>query len=242
MFCHWGFTLDNWYLDIVDFDHQLPCQPSNKPRNHGGAICRNSGMDVANQPTPPPGASLEGVGWGCFARVLLSLTMRLRKKLISINNGFTLVSLFHWSILPPKWWHYILQAITPGQISSPVSPPLCLSISGWLLCVSSSIGGHLRPWRDSFYIIFFVAPIVTQTMGRHLPTLSNPRAPSLQHNSYCHHRFLVGYCVFLLSFVHKANSLPVSLIFKGSLYSAQNRVTNRVERKPGAGRLAWVLW
>ncbi len=48
--------------------------------------------------------------------------------------------------------------------------------------------------------------------------------------------------VFLLSFCHKANSLPISLIFKGSLYGAQNRGTNRVECKPGAGRLAWVLW
>jgi hypothetical protein len=51
-------------------------------------------MDVANQPTPPPGASLEGVGQGQFTRVLLSLTMQPRKKLISINNRFILVLLF----------------------------------------------------------------------------------------------------------------------------------------------------
>jgi hypothetical protein len=54
----------------------------------------------------------------------------------------------------PKQWHYIPQAITPGQTSSPVSTPPHPSISGWLLCVSSSIGGHLRPWCDSSYIFF----------------------------------------------------------------------------------------
>jgi hypothetical protein len=68
------------HVGIVNFDGRLPCRPSNKPRNHGGAVLRNSGMDVANQPTPPPGASSEGVGRGWFTRVLLSLTMQPRKK------------------------------------------------------------------------------------------------------------------------------------------------------------------
>jgi hypothetical protein len=57
-------TSVRWIIGIVDFDGQLPCQPSNKPRNHGGTVRRNSGMDVANQPTPSPGASSEGVGQG----------------------------------------------------------------------------------------------------------------------------------------------------------------------------------
>jgi hypothetical protein len=51
-------------------------------------------MDVANQPTLPPEASLEGVGQGWFTRVLLSLMMRPRKKIISINSRFILVLLF----------------------------------------------------------------------------------------------------------------------------------------------------
>jgi hypothetical protein len=41
------------------------------PCNHGGAVRPDTGMDVANQPTSPPGASSEGVGRGWFARVLL---------------------------------------------------------------------------------------------------------------------------------------------------------------------------
>jgi hypothetical protein len=68
------------HIGIVDFDGPLPCRPSNKPRNHGGTVHRNSGMDVANQPTPPPGASSEGVGQGRFTWVLFSLTMQPRKK------------------------------------------------------------------------------------------------------------------------------------------------------------------
>ncbi len=71
---------------------------NSRPCNHGGAVCRDSGMDVVNQPTQRPGASSEGVGWGWFMRVLLSLTMRPRKKIISINNGFILALLFDWSL------------------------------------------------------------------------------------------------------------------------------------------------
>jgi hypothetical protein len=38
-------------------------QPSNKHHHHGGAIlCYCSSMAMSNQPTPPPGASVEGVG------------------------------------------------------------------------------------------------------------------------------------------------------------------------------------
>jgi hypothetical protein len=87
-------------------------------------------------------------------------------------------------------------------------------------------------------------------MGQRLPTPSNPRAPSLQHPSYCYCQFLVSCCVFLLSFGHKANSLPISLIFEGSLYGAQNRVTNPVSSanpEPGTmlgyfGSLSAMFW
>ncbi len=164
------------HVGIVDFDGWLPRQPSNNPRNHGGAVLRNSGMDVVNQPTPPPGASLEGVGWGWFTRVLLSLTMQPRKKK-SINNGYILVLWLDWSLLPPKQWHYISQAITPGLTSSPVSPPPGPSISGWLLCVSSSIGSCLRPWHDSFYIIFLLSqlsPKQWEDISPHAPTPTHP--------------------------------------------------------------------
>jgi hypothetical protein len=37
------------HVGIVDFDGQLPCQPFNKPHNHGFAVHRDSGMVVANQ-------------------------------------------------------------------------------------------------------------------------------------------------------------------------------------------------
>ena len=74
------------HVGIVDFDGRLPCQPSNKPLNHGGAICRNSGMDVANQPTPPLGASTEGVGRGQSSRFLYKYADRPRKKIL-VNSA-----------------------------------------------------------------------------------------------------------------------------------------------------------
>jgi hypothetical protein len=82
-----------------------------------------------------------------------------RKKIISFNNGFILVLSFDRSLSFPKQWHYIPQAIAPGQTSSPVSATPRPSISGWLLCVSSSIGGHLRSWHDSLYIIVLLCQL-----------------------------------------------------------------------------------
>jgi hypothetical protein len=75
-------------------------------------------MDVANQPTPPPGASLEGVGRGQFTGVLLSLTMRPRKKLISINNGLILILFLIDHNHPQN------NGITSPKQSTLVKPPL----------------------------------------------------------------------------------------------------------------------
>ncbi len=54
--------------------------------HHGGAVCRGSGIAMANQPTPPPGASAEGVRRGRCARVLFNLADRPRKKIITKLN------------------------------------------------------------------------------------------------------------------------------------------------------------
>ncbi len=136
--------------------------------------------------------------------------------------------------------------ITSPKQSPLVEPPLLYKLlHACLFLVGCCVYPHQLATILGLSVIhfnFFFVPIVTQTMGRRLPTRSNPRTPSLQYPSCCYHQFPVGCCVFLLSFGHQANSLPVSLIFEGSLYGAQNRGTNRVERKPGAGCLAWVLW
>jgi hypothetical protein len=103
-----------------------------------------------------------------------------KKKLISINNRFILVLLFDWSLSPPKqWnrWYYIPQGITPGQTSSPVSPPPCPSISGWLLHVSSSIRGSLRPWCDSFCIILLLSQSSPKRWDNVSPHAQTPARP-----------------------------------------------------------------
>jgi hypothetical protein len=70
------------HIGIVDFDDCLPRQPSNKPHNLGGAVRRNSGMDMANQPTPPPGASSKEVGRGLSSRVLYNYADRPKKNIL----------------------------------------------------------------------------------------------------------------------------------------------------------------
>jgi hypothetical protein len=130
-------------------------------------------MDVANQPTPPPGASLEGVDRGWFTRVLLSLTMRPRKKYFLLTTDLFSFNYLIDHYCHPKQWHYIPQTITPGQTSSPVSTPPRPSISSWLLRESSLIGGHLRPWRDSFYIIILLSQLTPKQwvdISLHAPT------------------------------------------------------------------------
>jgi len=64
-------------------------QPSNnnKHHHHGGAICYYSGMVMANQSTPPKGASAEGVGRGRCSRVLLYVIIWLRKKIFSVDSN-----------------------------------------------------------------------------------------------------------------------------------------------------------
>jgi hypothetical protein len=113
----------------------------------------------------------------------------------------------------------------PPRALSPTSLLPLLSIAGWLLRVFIKFWPYDQlPSHLSFFV---VVPIVTQTMGRHPPMRSTPQAPSLQHLSYRCCRLPVSCCVFSLSFGHKANSPPISLIFDGSLYGAPNRGTNR---------------
>jgi hypothetical protein len=77
------------HVGIVPIDGRPPCRPSNKHHHHGGTVCRDSGMAMANQPALPPGASLEGVGVGRCARVSFNSADRPRKKLITkLNNLF----------------------------------------------------------------------------------------------------------------------------------------------------------
>ncbi len=157
-------------------------------------------MDVANQPTPPPGASLEGVGRGWCMRVLLSLTMRLRKKIIYFNNGFILVLLFNWSLSPPNRWHYISQAIT-------VEPPLLYHLLQDRLflvgcCVYPHQSAAVLGLGVIHFILFFHCPNCHPNIGTTSPYTLQPHAPSLQHPSYCYHQFLVGCCLFSLEIGH----------------------------------------
>ena len=59
--------------------------------------------------------------------------------------------------------------ITPGQTSSPVSPPPCPSIFGWLLCLSSSISGDL-----CLFLIIFWWPNCHPNNGTTTPQVLQP--------------------------------------------------------------------
>ena len=109
---------------------------------------------MVNHPTPPLGASAEGVGWGWYSSVYTNLLIWLRKKNTRHNNLF-LVLIFYWALLPPKWWYCIPHVINPGWTASHGTLPPGKFFFGWLLCSpSSSLGGHLRPICINLLLIF----------------------------------------------------------------------------------------
>ncbi len=122
--------------------------------------------------------------------------------------------------------------ISPKQ-SRPVKPPLlyCLLHARLFL-----VGCCLYPHQSAavlglgmvHFILYFCCPNRRPNNGTmSLHTLQPLHA--LFPTSHLLLLLISGWLLcFLLSFGHKANSLPVSLIFEGSLYGAQNRGTNRV--------------
>ncbi len=176
---------------------------------------KSSKIEQLFPPKSPFSCLTHPIGW--FWSIFFSETFRISYShlvewISTLGSGIqtiwkiTLLGPDPLSLSPPKWWNYISQAITPSWISSPISPPPGPSISGWLLCVSSSIGSCLSPWRDSFHIIFSLSqssPKQWDSVFPHTPTPARPLSN------------IPLTAMFLLSFGHKANSFPISMIFEG---------------------------
>ena len=155
-------------------------QPSNKHHHQGGAVCYYSGMVMANQPTPPPGASAEWVGGGWCPRVLFNLHDWPRKKLLLNLIYYILIHSIctcccqNDGITP-------LCTLPPSQTSSSLYPMLLSPLFGWLLCLSSSVGGRLRPQHDLLSIIFHYPNCLPNGEA------TSHHAPPRQHPSYRKH-------------------------------------------------------
>ncbi len=142
----------------------------------------------------PLGASLEGVGWVQSSSVLFSLTMRLRKKNISIHKRFIL--LFY---IPPDSF-----ATKTMESRFPHSPPLSnlltflssiMPACFWLVVAFEiSIGSHLRPRHFIFFIFLLLSFRPKRWYGVH-PTHSAQIMRPPQYPSYREHQLLVGCCV-----------------------------------------------
>ena len=99
-----------------------------------------------------------------------------------------------------------------GRTISPYYPPLLSPIFGWLLCVSSLIGGCLMPSNNIFIIFGFCSNHHLHYDEITSPILSNPHAPSLQRHSHCGRQFIVDCCLLSLNGSHlvKANAPSIS--------------------------------
>ncbi len=89
--------------------------------HHAGAVCWFSGMAMANQRTPSPRASVEGVGQGWCVRVLFILADWPRKKTISIYIRF-----FYYSASFPPLCHQNDVVAPPALRPKVISPLLSL--------------------------------------------------------------------------------------------------------------------
>ncbi len=194
-------------------------------------------MDVANQPTPPPAASLEGVGQGWSLRVLYNYADWPRKKIISKPNNFILIFMSSQLLLVPKWWNQTPCVLPPSLTSSPMYTPPRPHVFGWLLCAPSSIGGHLRPGVFYFYY-FCVAQFNNrgvETASSH--TLYHRRAsfPMLIQPLPSTTSWLLG--IFIDWRPPKAKATPIALFFDGVCVSTPNKGASSHERESTTGRL-----
>ena len=144
------------------------------------SICQYSGMAMANQPTPPPGASAEGVGQGRCLRVSFGLADRPRKKLITKLN-----ILFYFITPYPTYNAPKMMTLRfPHESCLLHIPSMLPSVAAacfWLVVVFWS--ADWRPINPTVYFIFIIFMLLystSQTMGQCLPTRSTPRAPPLQ--------------------------------------------------------------
>jgi hypothetical protein len=122
-------------------------------------------------------------------------------------------------------------------------PPL-ITLIGWLLYVSSSIGGLVRSVCYLF-LFNFVVRIVARIDGTMSPPTphSTLAAPPLKHTSCHEHRLLVGFCCcfFLVSFGHVRPSRgTISSLFFDMCCFAPSKQANqrwRHQTRPQAPRI-----
>ncbi len=111
-------------------------------------------MALANQFIPPPGAYLEGVGWGHSERYLLKLIIGRRKKLICKLDIFILVFICLPTLLPSKQWY--CASPRASQLAHILS--ILSSIADacfWLVIVWAIVDWRPSKGNGVFYIYFF---------------------------------------------------------------------------------------
>jgi hypothetical protein len=102
---------------------------------------------------------------------LIRLTGQEKIIITKLNNLFMFLPLIQCPT-PPKQWNYASPTPPARCTFPPYYPPLRPPVFGWLLCLQSSTGGHLRP-QCILYFIFFHHSICHPKQWDSVP----PRAP-----------------------------------------------------------------
>ena len=127
-------------------------QQSKKHQHHGGAICQCSGLAMVNQPTPPPGASAEGVGQGRCVRVSFNLADWPREKK-SIHIKFILLICNPSISSPSKQCSSTPCTPSHGCISSPFPLPPCPHVFLLVVaCIHQTVA--IKDNKVIFFIFF----------------------------------------------------------------------------------------
>ena len=213
---------------------QPPCWLSNKQHHHGGAICCNSSMAVANQPVLPLGVSLEGVGQGQCVSVLLNLADRLRKKK-------RLNSTIYFSFINS------ICALSPPRtmiLHMPHALPWSRTLSILSSIVNAFIGGQFMPLCISFSFQFFcVGPFEVQNNGTAFPHMLHP-PHATSSTSKLPLTLINGWllCFPFKFWPLKAKATPIALFFDGVCTGTPNEGTSRGAAKPAGASLSWNQW
>ena len=134
---------------------------------------------MANQPTPPPGASAEGVGQGQCSRALFSSAVRPRKKIVTkLNIYFYFFTPYPTYNTPKMMASHLPHASHLLHIPSML--PSITATCFWLVVVFWTT--NWRPINPTLYFIFIIFALLhstSQTIGQCFPTRSTPRVPDL---------------------------------------------------------------
>jgi len=197
-------------------------KPSSKEHHHGGVVRRFSGMAFCISSRPTPVASGEGVDQGQCGWVLLNITNRPRKKIVTKLYDFIKVYTSYSTYNAPKMMvscfpHASRSSHLPSILPSVVDPCFWLVVAFRI-----SIGGCIRPRR--IFVFIFVRRSVHRPKRWYSVTPTRSVHPNIHPTVITDFRLSVGCCVVCSNGGHlRPRPRPSLCFFRGCVLAPQTK-------------------